>query len=123
MRHCVKGLSCRIILPEIKKPILKRSERPINLPTILGAAGKSNIFCESGLWAMDRFLSGEIDVDTAAIPSMERLDTHARQAITSAIHDEMKAALRGVTEDDHVVIPFHAQIARAERGKTWEIRH
>jgi hypothetical protein len=30
----------------------------------------------------------------------------------------MKAALREVTEDDHVVIPFHAQIARAERGKT-----
>jgi ubiquinone/menaquinone biosynthesis C-methylase UbiE len=64
------------------------------------------------------FLAGEIDVDTAAIPSMQRLDAQARQAITAAIRDDMKAALREVTEDDHVVIPFHAQIARAERGTT-----
>jgi hypothetical protein len=49
---------------------------------------------------------------------MQRLDAHARQAITSAIHDDMKAALREVTEDEHVVIPFHTQIASAERGKT-----
>jgi ubiquinone/menaquinone biosynthesis C-methylase UbiE len=64
------------------------------------------------------FLAGEIDVDTAAIPSMQRLDARARREITAAIHDDMKAALREVTEDDHVVIPFHAQIARAERGTT-----
>jgi len=62
------------------------------------------------------FLAGEIDVDTAAIPSMQRLDARARQAIAAAIRDDMKAALREVTEDDHVVIQFHAQIARAERG-------
>jgi len=64
------------------------------------------------------FLAGEIDVDTAAIPSMQHLDAQARLAITAAIHDDMKAALREVTKDDHVVIPFHAQIARAERGMT-----
>jgi predicted RNA methylase len=63
------------------------------------------------------FLAGEIDVDTAAIPSMQHLDAQARLAITAAIHDDMKAALREVTKDDHVVIPFHAQIARAERGR------
>jgi hypothetical protein len=49
---------------------------------------------------------------------MQRLDAQARLAITAAIHDDMKAALREVTKDDHVVIPFHAQIARAERGRT-----
>jgi ubiquinone/menaquinone biosynthesis C-methylase UbiE len=62
------------------------------------------------------FLAVEIDVDTAAIPSMQHLDAQARLAIAAAIHDDMKAALRDVTKDDHVVIPFHAQIARAERG-------
>jgi ubiquinone/menaquinone biosynthesis C-methylase UbiE len=63
------------------------------------------------------FLAGEIDVDTAAIPSMQRLDAQARREITAAIYDDMKVALREVTEDDHVVIPFHAQIARAEQSR------
>ena len=61
------------------------------------------------------FLAGEIDVDTAAIPSMQRLDTRARQALTDAIRDEMAAPLRAITEGDHVVIPFHAHIASAHR--------
>jgi hypothetical protein len=34
-----------------------------------------------------------------------------------ADHDDMKAALREVTRGDYVVIPFHAQIARAERER------
>ncbi|MGQ0604018.1 MAG: class I SAM-dependent methyltransferase [Anaerolineales bacterium] len=63
----------------------------------------------------DGFLAGEIDVDTAAIPAMQHLDSQARQAITAAISDDMLAPLREVTQDNHVVIPFHAQIARAER--------
>jgi ubiquinone/menaquinone biosynthesis C-methylase UbiE len=60
------------------------------------------------------FLAGEIDVDTAAIPSMQHLDAEARQAITSSIRGDMEAALHEVTEGDHVVIQFHAHIARAE---------
>jgi ubiquinone/menaquinone biosynthesis C-methylase UbiE len=63
----------------------------------------------------ERFLAGEIDVDTAAIPSMQHLDAQARQAITAAIRDDMEPALHEVTEGDHVVIPCHAHIARAER--------
>lgn len=61
------------------------------------------------------FLAGEIDVDTAAIPSMQHLDAKARQTITAAIRENMEAALHEATEDDHVVIPFHANIVRAER--------
>lgn len=61
------------------------------------------------------FLAGEIDVDTAAIPSMQHLDLQARQAIITAIREDMEAPLRAVTENEHVVIPFHAYIARAER--------
>jgi ubiquinone/menaquinone biosynthesis C-methylase UbiE len=62
----------------------------------------------------EAFLAGEIDVDTAAIPSMQRLDAEARRTIVAAIREEMAAPLREVTQGDHVVIPFHAHIARAE---------
>ncbi|MGD9764370.1 MAG: class I SAM-dependent methyltransferase [Candidatus Binatia bacterium] len=61
------------------------------------------------------FLAGEIDVDTAAIPSMQHLDAPARQAITAAIQDDMADALREVTQGDHVVLPFYAHIVCAER--------
>src|SRR5262245_34627178 len=33
----------------------------------------------------DAFIGGEIEVDTAAIPSMQHLDAHAREAIVAAI--------------------------------------
>jgi ubiquinone/menaquinone biosynthesis C-methylase UbiE len=61
------------------------------------------------------FLSGEIDVDTAAIPSMQSLDAHAREKLIAAISQDMEAPLRAVTQDDHVVIEFHAHVAHARR--------
>jgi SAM-dependent methyltransferase len=63
----------------------------------------------------DGFLAGEIDVDTAAIPSLQGLDDAARQAMLEAIRDDMQAPLRDVTQGDHVVIPFHAYVVRARR--------
>ena len=63
----------------------------------------------------DGFLAGEIDVDTAAIPSMQHLDTDARQAIVAAISVDMESPLKEATRDDYVVIPFHAYIAKASR--------
>ncbi len=60
------------------------------------------------------FLAGEIDLDTAAIPSMQSLDERERRALTEAIGEEMQIPLAQVIEGDHVVIPFHASIARAE---------
>ena len=54
----------------------------------------------------DAFLAGEIDVDTAAIPSMQHLDAQARQAITAAIGEDMEAPLLEVTEGD----PFLSQL-------------
>jgi ubiquinone/menaquinone biosynthesis C-methylase UbiE len=59
------------------------------------------------------FLAGEIDVDTAAIPSMQHLDAAARREVTTALERDMAEQLRGVTEDGHVVLPFHVLIARA----------
>lgn len=60
------------------------------------------------------FLAGEIDVDTAAIPAMQHLDSTQRRAITAAIRDEMAAPLRAVTEGEQVVLPFHAYVVRAQ---------
>lgn len=59
------------------------------------------------------FLAGEIEVDTAAIPSMQRLDAAARQRIVSAITADMQSPLEEVTRDDHVMIRFHAHIVKA----------
>ena len=61
------------------------------------------------------FLAGEIDVDTAAIPAMQHLDRQARKEVTAAIREDMEVPLRAATEDEHVVLPFHAHVARADR--------
>jgi SAM-dependent methyltransferase len=59
------------------------------------------------------FLAGEIAVDTAAIPAMQSLDDRARGEIVEAISRDMREPLDAVTRDDHVVLEFHAWIARA----------
>lgn len=63
----------------------------------------------------DGFLVGEIEVDTAAIPSMQHLDANARQAIVTAISEDMKSPLEERTRDNHVVIEFHAHFLRAQQ--------
>jgi hypothetical protein len=63
----------------------------------------------------DGFLAGEIDVDTAAIPAMQRLDASARRHMADAIRQDVAGALGELIRDDHVVIPFHALLARAHR--------
>ena len=63
----------------------------------------------------ERFLAGEIDVDTASIPAMQHLDPAARQELTAAIAQEMVEPLREVTTGDRVVLPFHTYITRADR--------
>jgi ubiquinone/menaquinone biosynthesis C-methylase UbiE len=63
----------------------------------------------------ERFLAGEIDVDTAAVPSMQHLDAQARQAIAETIGADMEAPLREVTQDGQVAIQFHLHVAHAER--------
>jgi len=90
------------------------------LQTLIIDGGFRNVKIESASMIArfpdpEGFLAGEIDVDTAAIPSMQHLDTEARQAITASISGGMEAALQEVTVGDHVVIPFYAHIARAER--------
>jgi hypothetical protein len=61
----------------------------------------------------DAFIAGEIEVDTAAIPSMQHLDAQAREAIVVAITADMQSPLREATYDNHVVLPFHGHIMKA----------
>ena len=61
----------------------------------------------------DAFIAGEIEVDTAAIPSMQHLDSRTREAIVAAITADMQLPLKEVTHENHVVLPFHGHIVRA----------
>ncbi len=61
----------------------------------------------------DQFIAGEIEVDTASIPSMQHLEPPARKAIVAAIIKDMESPLRNVTFDEHVVIPFSGHLVRA----------
>jgi ubiquinone/menaquinone biosynthesis C-methylase UbiE len=56
------------------------------------------------------FLAGEIDVDTAAIPAMQHLNEQDRRELTAAISEDMRAALRDVTEGEFVALPFHTHM-------------
>ena len=61
----------------------------------------------------EAFIAGEIEVDTAAIPSMQHLDSKSRQAIVTAITRDMQSPLKELISDNHVVIPFHELIITA----------
>lgn len=63
----------------------------------------------------DLFLAREIDVDTASVPAMRALTPVGRETLVAQIRDDMSAALAGVTDGDHVVLPFHGHIVSAYR--------
>ena len=63
----------------------------------------------------DVFLAAEIELDTAAIPSMQNLTPAQRQAMVAAISEDMKGPLHDRIQDDHVVLQFHANVVRAWR--------
>ena len=61
----------------------------------------------------EAFIAGEIEVDTAAIPSMQHLESRAREAIVTAITRDMRSPLKELTSDNDVVMPFHGLMIRA----------
>ena len=61
----------------------------------------------------EAFIAGEIEVDTAAIPSMQHLDAEDRVAIVAAITADIQPHLLEVTHENRVVIPFHGHTMRA----------
>ena len=62
----------------------------------------------------EAFIAGEIEVDTASIPSMQHLDSEAREAIVTAITRDMQSPLKDLTSENHVVIPFRGLIMTAQ---------
>ena len=62
----------------------------------------------------EEFLAWETDVDPAAIPSMQHLDDQTRQAMMNSMRGEMGEALREVTEDGGIVLPFHVHIVHGQ---------
>ena len=62
----------------------------------------------------EAFIAGEIEVDTASIPSMQHLDSKAREAIVLAITRDMQSPLKELTSENHVVIAFHGLIMTAQ---------
>lgn len=88
------------------------------LAAAVGAAGFREVSVEPA--SMDArfpdpggFLAGEIEVDTAAIPSMQALGPETRRALVEALREEMAGPLAAVTRDGTVVMPFHGLIAMA----------
>ena len=63
----------------------------------------------------ERFIAMEVDVIAAAIPSGQHLDAQAREDLTRKIEGELATTIRELTHEGHLVIPFHAHIARARR--------
>ena len=61
------------------------------------------------------FLAWEIEVDPAETPALQNLDAEAQQVMLAALHEEMQAPLHEIIQDDEVVMPSHAHIARARR--------
>jgi len=63
----------------------------------------------------EEFLAWESDVDPAACPTLQNLDTESQQVILAALHQEMHAPLHEVMQGDQVVFRSYAHIAYARR--------
>jgi SAM-dependent methyltransferase len=134
------GKLCLIVLQGIERhPFYVTLDRAIHAR--LGASGVGQIFAlgdTAGLAALvsaagfidvtvdpasmdarfpdpDGFLAGEIEVDTAAIPSMQSLDSGQRRELVQALGAKMGGPLAAVTRNGQVVMPFHVLIAEARR--------
>lgn len=90
------------------------------LCALLAGAGLCDVVVEPHAMAArfpdpDGFVAMEVDVIAAAVPSAQHLDAAARSALAGAIAGEMAGPIRDLTRDGHLVIPFHAHVARAYR--------
>ena len=88
------------------------------LTALFSSAGFKDVTIESATMTArfpdpGAFLAGEIDVDTAAIPSMQGADLATRERIVNAIAGDMRVPLERVTHDDVVVFDCHAHLLTA----------
>jgi hypothetical protein len=63
----------------------------------------------------EAFLEAEINLDTAAIPSMQTLSDAERQRMIRDISAEMAEPLHEVTNGNQVVLPFHAFLVHGSK--------
>jgi ubiquinone/menaquinone biosynthesis C-methylase UbiE len=63
----------------------------------------------------EEFLAWEIDVDPTETPALQNLDTEAQQIILAAVRQDMQRSLDEVTQDNQVVLQFHAHVVRARK--------
>jgi ubiquinone/menaquinone biosynthesis C-methylase UbiE len=63
----------------------------------------------------EEFLAWEIDINPAEAPALQNLDNEAQQAIMAAVRQDMQSPLKEVTQENQVVLQFHAHIAQARR--------
>lgn len=86
----------------------------------LDQAGFSNVTVASPsivahLGPAETFLTGEIELDVAAIPAMQSLTRAERGDLVAAISEEMANPLAEATVGGEIVIEFHTHVAPASR--------
>ena len=96
---------------------------PAVLQKLLVSAGFENVTTHamaitSTFPDAEAFLAMEIDIDVAAIPSMQQLSESERAAITAEIRDEVGPALQRYVRDGAVVMPFEAEFAAGQLVRT-----
>jgi SAM-dependent methyltransferase len=63
----------------------------------------------------EEFLAWEMDINPAEAPALQNLDKEAQQTIMAAVRQDMQSPLEEVTQENQVVLQFHAHIAQARR--------
>lgn len=90
------------------------------LRKLLAGAGLENVAVQpmaitSTFPDASAFLAMEIDIDVAAVPSMQQLSDGERATITAELRDEIGPALQAYVSNGAVEMPFEAQLATGQR--------
>lgn len=63
----------------------------------------------------ERFVPLQVSASAAAIPSLQRLDAHARRELADAVQADMESTIRGHIVEDYLEIPMHALVVLGRR--------
>lgn len=90
------------------------------LRTVLTASGFGHVEIEpmsitAHFPQPEEFLAWEMDINPAEAPALQNLDEEARQEIMAAARQDMQSPLEEVTQENQVVLLFHAHIAQARK--------
>lgn len=90
------------------------------LESLLSGAGLQGVTVEpmsirSAFPNPDQFLAIEIDIDVAAVPSMQQMTPTERLAVVAELQTELAPSLQRYIHDGEVRMEFHAQLATGQR--------